>query len=76
MSARPSVAIKDDGLPESQFYQPPLSTIYQDFAALGEVGLEYLLEMINRPGGIAKRYLLKPILVPRKSTKRAWKSSP
>ena len=58
-----------DGLPESQFYQPPLSTIYQDFAALGEVGLEYLLEMINRPGGIAKRYLLKPILVPRKSTK-------
>ena len=58
-----------DGLPESQFYQPPLSTIYQDFAALGEVGLEYLLEMIDRPGGIAKRYLLKPILIPRKSTK-------
>jgi DNA-binding LacI/PurR family transcriptional regulator len=58
-----------DGLPESQFYQPPLSTIYQDFAALGEVGLEYLLEMIDRPGGIAKRYLLKPILIPRKSTR-------
>ena len=58
-----------DGLPKSQIYQPPLSTIYQDFAAVGEVGLEYLLEMINRPGGIPKRYLLKPILIPRKSTK-------
>ena len=58
-----------DGLPESQFYQPPLSTIYQDFAALGEVGFEYLLEMIDRPGAVAKHYVLKPILVVRQSTK-------
>jgi DNA-binding LacI/PurR family transcriptional regulator len=58
-----------DGLPESQFYQPPLSTIYQDFAALGEVGLEYLLETINHPGALARRYVLKPILIARKSTK-------
>ncbi len=60
-----------DGLPESQFYQPPLSTIYQDFAALGEVGMEYLLNMIHRPGGRAKRYVLKPILVTRQSTAAA-----
>lgn len=60
-----------DGLPESQFYQPPLSTVYQDFAALGSVGLEYLLNMIHRPGSGAGRYFVKPILVSRKSTKRA-----
>ena len=58
-----------DGMPESEFYQPPLSTIYQDFAALGEVGVEYLLEMMNRPGAGAKRYLLKPKLIKRESTK-------
>jgi DNA-binding LacI/PurR family transcriptional regulator len=58
-----------DGLPESQFYQPPLSTIYQDFAALGEVGVEYLLKMMNLPGIGAPRYVLSPVLVVRKSTK-------
>ncbi len=58
-----------DGLPETRFYQPPLSTIYQDFAALGEVGVEYLLNMINLPDARPMRYLLKPILVSRKSTK-------
>jgi DNA-binding LacI/PurR family transcriptional regulator len=58
-----------DGLPETKFYQPPLSTIYQDFAALGEVGVEYLLNMINLPDAGTMRYVLKPILVPRKSTK-------
>jgi DNA-binding LacI/PurR family transcriptional regulator len=60
-----------DGLPEAQFYQPPLSTIYQDFAALGEVGMEYLLNLINRTGAGAKRYLQKPILVARQSTAAA-----
>jgi len=58
-----------DGMPESEFYQPPLSTIYQDFAALGEVGVEYLLEMMNHPGAGAKRYLLRPKLIKRESTK-------
>jgi DNA-binding LacI/PurR family transcriptional regulator len=42
---------------ETQFYQPPLSTIYQDFAALGEVGVEHLLNMIHRPGTASTRYV-------------------
>ena len=58
-----------DGLPETEFYHPPLSTIYQDFGALGEVALEYLLEVINRPNAKPNRYILKPELVPRESTK-------
>ncbi len=57
-----------DGMPETEFYQPPLSTIYQDFAALGEVSVEFLLKMINRPGSPPKRFLLKPVLIPRRST--------
>ena len=36
-----------DGMPESEFYQPSLTTIYQDFAALGEMSVEFLLRMIN-----------------------------
>jgi DNA-binding LacI/PurR family transcriptional regulator len=58
-----------DGLPETEFYNPPLSTIYQNFGALGEVAVEYLLDIINRPNAEPNRYILKPILVHRESTK-------
>jgi DNA-binding LacI/PurR family transcriptional regulator len=57
-----------DGMPESEFYQPSLSTIYQDFAALGEVSVEFLLRMINQPSTSPRRFILKPVLVPRRST--------
>jgi LacI family transcriptional regulator len=57
-----------DGLPESEFYQPSLTTIYQDFAALGRVSVEFLLEMIDRPDLPPRRHLEQPIFVPRKST--------
>ena len=57
-----------DGMPESEFYQPPLSTIYQDFAALGEVSVESLLRMINRPDTLPRRFILKPVLIARRST--------
>jgi DNA-binding LacI/PurR family transcriptional regulator len=57
-----------DGMPESEFYQPPLSTIYQDFAALGEVSVEFLLRMINQPSTSPQRFILKPILIARRST--------
>jgi DNA-binding LacI/PurR family transcriptional regulator len=57
-----------DGMPESEFYQPSLSTIYQDFAALGEVSVEFLLRMINHPSTSPQRFILKPVLVTRRST--------
>lgn len=57
-----------DGMPESEFYQPSLTTIYQDFAALGEMSVEFLLRMINQPGTSPQRFILKPVLVPRRST--------
>ena len=58
-----------DGLPETEFYNPPLSTIYQNFGKLGEVAVEYLLDVINHPNAEPNRYILKPILVSRESTK-------
>jgi len=57
-----------DGMPESEFYQPSLTTIYQDFAALGKVSVEFLLRMINQPGTSPQRFILKPVLIPRRST--------
>jgi DNA-binding LacI/PurR family transcriptional regulator len=64
-----------DGLPEAEFYQPSLTTIYQDFAALGRVSLEFLLEMIKRPDLPPLRHLEKPIFVPRQSTAKAKRGS-
>jgi len=57
-----------DGMPETEFYQPPLTTIYQDFAALGEVSVNFLLKMIKRPRTPPQRFILKPVLIPRRST--------
>ncbi len=57
-----------DGMPESEFYQPSLTTIYQDFAALGEMSVEFLLRLINQPGTSPPRFILRPVLIPRKST--------
>src|SRR6266446_1720540 len=57
-----------DGMPESEFYQPSLTTIYQDFAALGVMSVEFLLRMIKQPGTSPQRFILRPVLVPRKST--------
>jgi DNA-binding LacI/PurR family transcriptional regulator len=57
-----------DGMPESEFYQPSLTTIYQDFAALGEVSVESLLTTINQPEIAPQRFILKPVLVQRRST--------
>jgi DNA-binding LacI/PurR family transcriptional regulator len=64
-----------DGMPESEFYQPSLSTIYQDFGALGDVSVEFLLRMIHRPGTAPQRHIVRPVLVPRKSTQQ-WRSRP
>lgn len=57
-----------DGMPESEFYRPSLTTIYQDFSVLGEMSVEFLLRMINQPGISPPRFILKPVLVPRRST--------
>jgi DNA-binding LacI/PurR family transcriptional regulator len=56
-----------DDLPESRHFQPPLTTIRQDFRALGQRSVELLLAALEgRPH--AQRSLISPELVVRRST--------
>lgn len=57
-----------DDIPEAQFFDPPLTTIQQDFAALGRIGLEYLIEMIRRPNIYSDQRVIDPVLVIRGSS--------
>jgi LacI family transcriptional regulator len=67
-----SVAGYDD-IPESQFFEPPLTTIRNDFARQGELSVEVLLRLVNRETVAPALHLLRPELVPRESTATARK---
>ncbi len=58
-----------DDIPEAQFFSPPLTTIRQDFSALGRKGLESLIEMIEQPDVPKVQHVIDPILVIRASTR-------
>jgi len=57
-----------DNMPESEFFEPPLTTVHQDFDALGKQGIEYLLEQIHDAEAPTEQRLIQPYLVPRDST--------
>jgi DNA-binding LacI/PurR family transcriptional regulator len=57
-----------DDLPESRFFEPPLTTIHHDFALQGERCVEVLLNTINQQPVDFPRQLLRPELVVREST--------
>lgn len=57
-----------DGMPDSQFYDPALTTVYQPFRELGLMGLDYLLDLINSPYSARGQLLIEPVLFQRKST--------
>lgn len=59
-----------DGMPDSQYYDPALTTVYQDFRELGRMGLDYLLDLINHPYNARGQLLIEPVLFERKSTAR------
>ncbi len=56
-----------DDLPDAAHFLPPLTTVRQDFQALGELGLSLLLEAIGEPGGV-RNATIEPTLVVREST--------
>jgi DNA-binding LacI/PurR family transcriptional regulator len=60
-----------DDLPESRFFEPPLTTIHHDFAGQGERCVEILLSMIKRQTFDPGLQLLRPELVIRESTAAA-----
>lgn len=56
-----------DDVPDARHYLPPLTTVRQDFAALGATALEVLVESIS--GDIASRHAaVEPHLIERGST--------
>lgn len=57
-----------DSTPESAYFDPPLTTVWQDFAALGQQGLEYLVELIQNPAAANGQRLIAPRLIVRAST--------
>lgn len=58
-----------DDIPEAICFEPPLTTVRQDFDALGAQSVEYLVDRINRPEQPAQQRVLYPTLVMRQSTR-------
>ncbi|MEV0198611.1 LacI family DNA-binding transcriptional regulator [Nonomuraea sp. NPDC050691] len=60
-----------DDIPESEFFSPPLTTIRQDFDAVGRNSIEVLLRQIEGEGSHAcERLVVPPSFVARASTAR------
>ncbi|MFD6292319.1 LacI family DNA-binding transcriptional regulator [Streptomyces sp. NPDC060205] len=58
-----------DDIPESEFFAPPLTTVRQDFAAVGKRSIALLLDLIEgREQAGAPRIAIEPQLVVRAST--------
>ncbi|MBI5931096.1 MAG: substrate-binding domain-containing protein [Chloroflexi bacterium] len=57
-----------DDIPEAAFFQPPLTTVRQEFNQLGQIGVRYLLELIQNPETPVEQHILYPELVVRKSS--------
>lgn len=58
-----------DDLPETAYFSPPLTTVRQNFAALGEQSVEYLLSLIDEPETRLEQRTLQPEFVERASTR-------
>lgn len=60
-----------DDIPEAAFFIPPLTTIRQNFSALGEQSVEYLISLIDNPDTSLHQRVLYPELVERQSVRCA-----
>ncbi len=58
-----------DDIPEAAYFEPPLTTIRQDFGGLGEQSVEYLVSLIDDPETSLHQRVLHPHLVVRESTR-------
>jgi DNA-binding LacI/PurR family transcriptional regulator len=59
-----------DDIPEAVCFEPPLTTIRQDFDALGSQSVNYLVDLIENPDLPLQQRVLYPTLVERQSTRR------
>jgi DNA-binding LacI/PurR family transcriptional regulator len=59
-----------DDLPESAYFEPPLTTVHQDFVSLGRESAAYLSDLIDGRPTPLMQHVLAPELVIRRSTRR------
>jgi LacI family transcriptional regulator len=57
-----------DDTPESAYYMPPLTTVRQDYEALGAESIHYLVEIITNRETSTHQRVLMPQLIVRQST--------
>jgi DNA-binding LacI/PurR family transcriptional regulator len=57
-----------DDIPESAWFDPPLTTISQHFEALGQQGIAYLVDRIREPETPLEPRMITPQLIARGST--------
>jgi DNA-binding LacI/PurR family transcriptional regulator len=57
-----------DDIPEAAYFDPPLTTIRQDFEQLGRQGVAYMIERIANPGAAAQHSRVLPRLIERTSS--------
>jgi DNA-binding LacI/PurR family transcriptional regulator len=57
-----------DDVPEAGFFRPPLSTVKQDFAALGQLSIQYLMAEINPSTAILPSRFIQPFVIHRQSS--------
>jgi DNA-binding LacI/PurR family transcriptional regulator len=60
-----------DDIPEARYLTPPLTTVRQDFNAVGRESVRLLLDAIEAPSDELARFTVAPELVVRESTARA-----
>lgn len=56
-----------DDIPEAGFFRPPLSTIKQDFASLGRLSVQCLMEQVDPGRKTLPTRTIQPYLIERKS---------
>jgi DNA-binding LacI/PurR family transcriptional regulator len=60
-----------DDVPEAAFYTPPLTTVRQDFPAVGRRGIDLLLDQVRAGDAAPRQAILPPELVVRQSSLRS-----
>jgi DNA-binding LacI/PurR family transcriptional regulator len=60
-----------DDVPEAAFYTPPLTTVRQDFPAVGRCGIDLLLDQVRAGDAAPRQAILPPELVVRQSSLRS-----
>jgi DNA-binding LacI/PurR family transcriptional regulator len=59
-----------DDHPQVRFYEPPLTTVRQDYFELSRLGVEYLVCLIEERNTLRTHKVIKPDLIIRESTSR------